>query len=99
MKEITNKNKKIVIEGKFTIINELGLHARAATKLVQRASKYKSEILLEKDGKVADGKSILGLLSLIGIKGSVITLKVIGEDAEEAFNDIAELIKSGFGEL
>lgn len=89
---------KEIREGKFVIISEFGLHARASANLVKLASKYKSDIFIEKEGKVVDGKNILGVISLLGVKGSIITVRVQGEDAKEAFEEISEFIKSGLGE-
>lgn len=85
-------------EGRFEIVNELGLHARAATKLVQTASKYKSEVQVEKDGQVANAKSVMGVLLLCGSKGTFVTVRAQGADAPQAVEAIGELIKARFGE-
>ena len=82
----------------FTIKNKLGLHARAAAALVQTTSRFLSDIKIIKDGVVADGKSILGILSFAASKGTSITVLTDGEDADIALNTIEELIESGFGE-
>ncbi len=80
------------------IINELGLHARAAAQFVKVASKYKSEINLYKDGLSANGKSIMGVMMLAAPKGSKITLQVKGVDAKNALDDLVGLIQNKFGE-
>ena len=82
----------------FHIINELGLHARAAALMVQVTNKYKSKISLEKDGVEVNGKSILGILTLACPKGSTISVRADGIDAEEALQDIGKLIDNKFGE-
>jgi phosphocarrier protein HPr len=86
------------VTGKFKIVNELGLHARAATKLVRVADKYKSEVQLEKDGQVANAKSVMGVLLLCGAKGTYVVVRADGNDAEDALREIGELINNKFGE-
>jgi len=80
------------------IVNELGLHARAATKLVQLASQFSSEIVLEKDGQRANAKSVMGVLLLCGGKGAKVTVVAEGADAEQAVDAIARLVCDRFGE-
>ncbi len=82
----------------FEIVNELGLHARAATKLVQLASRFRSLVEVEKDGQRANAKSVMGVLLLCGGKGSKLTVHASGEDAGEAVEAIGKLIASRFGE-
>ncbi len=82
----------------FTIVNRLGLHARAAAQLVQTANRFSSDVTIEKDGNEVNGKSIMGLLMLAAPQGSVITVRVSGEDAAEAIKVIGKLINDGFGE-
>ncbi|MEO8876505.1 MAG: HPr family phosphocarrier protein [Polyangiaceae bacterium] len=84
--------------GSFTIVNELGLHARAATKLVQLASKYPCEVEVARDGQNANGKSVMGVLLLCGSRGTVIEVRARGEKADECVRAIGELIASKFGE-
>lgn len=81
-----------------TILNELGMHARAATKFVQLAAKYPCDIFIEKDGQEVNGKSIMGVLMLVASKGSRILIIGRGEQAEEAVKALAELVKNRFGE-
>jgi len=80
------------------IINELGLHARAAAQFVKVASKYKSEIIIYKDSLTANGKSIMGVMMLAAPKGSKIVLHAKGVDAKDAINDLKILIENRFGE-
>ncbi len=82
----------------FEIKNKLGLHARAAATLVQTTNRFKAEIKIIKDGLEADGKSILGILSLAAVKGTDVSVVTEGDDAEIALKQIEELIESGFGE-
>ncbi len=80
------------------IKNSLGLHARPASLFVQIASSYKSEILVEKDGDMVNGKSLMGLLMLAAGCGSKINLTISGDDADAAHLAIAALIESKFNE-
>lgn len=80
------------------IINELGLHARAAASFVRVASKYPCEVKVEKDGIEVNGKSIMGVMMLAAPKGAFITINVIGERAEEALLDLVALVDNKFGE-
>jgi phosphocarrier protein len=85
-------------ERTFTIVNALGLHARAAAQLVQTANRFRSEIHVEKDGMTVNGKSIMGVLTLAAAKGSSIVVSCEGEDAEAAMAAVAKVIEGGFGE-
>ena len=85
-------------EGEYTIINQLGLHARAAAQLVQTANRFRAEIHVVKDGMEVIGKSFMGVLTLAAAKGSSISVKVMGEDAEHAMLALAKVIENGFGE-
>ena len=87
-----------MIEKEVTLINRLGMHARAATKLVQVAQKYKSRITIEANGMEADAKSILGLLTLAAPVGTTLLIKADGEDEQEAIDAIVQLIEDRFGE-
>ena len=87
-----------VATGQFMIVNELGLHARAATKLVQLATKYPCEITVSKDGHEVNGKSILSLLTLMAPKGTTLVIRARGERAEDAVAALAALIDDKFGE-
>jgi len=87
-----------MIEREFTIVNRLGLHARAAAQLVQMAGKFRSDVLVGKDDVEVNGKSIMGILMLAAPKGTVIRVSVNGEDEAEAMAAIGALIEDGFGE-
>jgi phosphocarrier protein len=82
----------------FEIVNERGLHARAATKLVQLASRFASEVVLEHDGQAANAKSVMGVLLLCGGPGARVTVRAKGADAEDVVRAIGELIADRFGE-
>lgn len=83
----------------FRLVNRLGLHARAAAQLVQTANRYKSDVVVAKDGEEVNGKSIMGLLMLAAPVGSLLQVTVSGADAAEAMQAIGALINNGFGEL
>ena len=74
------------------------MHARAAVRFVQSANGFKSEVKVIKDGTEANGKSIMGLLTLVAAHGVSITLVCEGDDAETALAALVELIGTGFGE-
>jgi phosphocarrier protein len=82
----------------YTIVNDLGLHARAATKLVQLASKYPCDVQLSHQGQSANAKSVMGVLLLCGSKGTVVEVTANGAQADECVKAIGELIASRFGE-
>jgi phosphocarrier protein len=85
-------------EGVFEVVNVLGLHARAATKLVQLASRHASEVELELDGQKANAKSVMGVLLLACGKGAKLVVRATGPDAEAVVAAIGALIASRFGE-
>ena len=85
-------------ERQFEIKNKLGLHARAAAKLVHAAARFASDIKIRKGDEEVDGKSILGILLLAAGRGSVITVKADGPDEEEAVAAIQQLIDAKFDE-
>ena len=86
------------VERTVMIQNELGLHARAATKLVQTASKFPCEVTVAKDGHEVNGKSIMGVLMLVASKGTMVTIRAKGERSGEAVAAIVALIEDKFGE-
>lgn len=83
-----------------TISNRLGLHARAAARLVRRASQFNSKVALlrEDSGEAADGKSILSVLLLAASRGTSLIIKTDGDDEERALNALVELVEQRFGE-
>ena len=86
------------VEERMQILNELGMHARAATKFVQAANKFQSNITVEKDGQQVNGKSIMGVLMLVASKGSYVIVRCVGTDAKEALAALSALVKDKFGE-
>ena len=80
------------------INNKLGLHARAAGKFVEAASRFESEIWLAKDKSRVNGKSIMGILTLAAAKGEIVIMEVEGPDEEKALKTLKKLVLSGFGE-
>jgi phosphocarrier protein HPr len=80
------------------IINKLGLHARASTKLTQTASKFASEIWITRNGRRVNAKSIMGVMMLAAAKGSFVTLDANGADEKEAIDGLTTLIADYFGE-
>ncbi|WP_369602572.1 HPr family phosphocarrier protein [Hahella sp. SMD15-11] len=87
-----------MIVERIEIINELGLHARAAAKLVGTASRFGCDIRLTKDGMTVDAKSIMSVMMLAASKGTWIEITAEGEDAEDAIAALRELINNRFGE-
>jgi phosphocarrier protein len=87
-----------MLEQQFTIVNKLGLHARASALFVKTASQFASDIKVVRDGVEVNGKSIMGIMMLAAAKGTQILLKVAGVDENEAFQKLGELIENGFGE-
>jgi phosphocarrier protein HPr len=83
----------------FTIKNQLGLHARAATKLVQLATKFPCEVELARGNQTANGKSVMGVLLLCGSVGTIIDVRARGDRADECVRAIGELIDDKFGEM
>jgi phosphocarrier protein len=83
---------------KLEIQNKLGLHARAAALFVQTVNKYSSQVSVSNDGLTADGRSIMGMLTLGATQGSKIQVEVIGEDAERALRAIEKLLDNRFNE-
>lgn len=88
----------ISAEKTVTIVNRLGLHARAAAKLVTLAARYQSDIKVVKGDKTVSGKSIMGVMMLAAAQGSSITLLATGSDGPEALEALAALIAARFDE-
>ena len=87
-----------MIKQEIEIINKLGLHARASTKLTQTASQYASEVWIERNGRRVNAKSIMGVLMLAAGKGSIVVLDADGKDEQQAMDALVELINGKFGE-
>lgn len=87
-----------MIETQLTIVNKLGLHARAAGKLVSLTKAFSSDILLSRDAEEVDGKSIMAVMLLAAPVGTEIQLRISGEDEEAAMTAVTALINDRFGE-
>ncbi len=87
-----------MISKQLEIINKLGLHARASTKLTQTASKFSSEVWIERNGRRVNAKSIMGVMMLAAAKGAIVTVEASGPDEAEAINALTVLIEDYFGE-
>lgn len=88
-----------MIERDIEIKNKLGLHARAAAKLVHTAARYKSDIKIRKGDEEVDGKSILGILLLAAGRGSTVKVKANGPDERDALEAVEKLIDAKFDEV
>jgi len=87
-----------MISENITIINKLGLHARAASKLVSKASGFQSDVFIDKQGNRVNAKSIMGVMMLAAGKGSKVILEVDGSDEEDCMEAMIHLINNRFGE-
>ena len=85
-------------EREVQVRNRLGMHARAAVRFVQTANGFKSEVKVVKDDQEANGKSIMGLLTLVAAHGVTMTIVCAGDDAPAAVDALAALVGTGFGE-
>jgi len=96
---MSKKNSSDEVSGDLEIVNPLGLHARAASKLVNLANKFGSEVFLARGETEINAKSMLGVLMLACGKGSVVRLRCVGSDAKACFEALAALVRGGFGEI
>lgn len=87
-----------MIETETEIVNRLGLHARAAAKLVHTAGGFQSRVTVSKDGEEVDAKSILGILLLAAAQGSRVIIRCEGQDEEDALRAVTRLIANRFDE-
>jgi len=87
------------IDREIVVVNKLGLHARASAQLVKLAASYSSDIRLVRGNQSVDGKNIMGVMMLAATYGTRITVRVEGEDADEAIDRISTLFSNRFGEL
>ena len=81
-----------------TVINELGMHARAAAKFVHLATRFHAQVRVARDQREMDGKSIMGILLLAAARGSTITISAEGADERDAVAALISLVESGFGD-
>ncbi|HUG52336.1 MAG TPA: HPr family phosphocarrier protein [Vicinamibacteria bacterium] len=87
-----------MIQREVRIVNRLGLHARAAARFVHTASRFRARVTVAGDGRVMDGKSILGILLLAASQGTRLVVSADGEDEAPAVEALAALVEGGFGE-
>jgi phosphocarrier protein len=87
-----------VVSREVEIVNRLGLHARAAARFVQAASRFRARVTVSRDGRVMDGKSILGILLLAASQGTRLVVSADGDDEEAAVDALAGLVAGRFGE-
>ncbi|MBK8266028.1 MAG: HPr family phosphocarrier protein [Nannocystis sp.] len=92
-------NKAQEVAEEVEIVNPLGLHARAASKLVSLANKFQSDVFLTKGETEVNAKSMLGVLMLACAKGSKVRLRCVGVDAAACNEALVKLVRAGFGEL
>lgn len=85
-------------EAQIKIVNQLGLHMRAAGKFAKLAGRFRARVTLLRDGAAADGKSIVGILTLAAAQGSTLVLRTEGEDEGPALKALTQLVASRFGE-
>jgi phosphocarrier protein HPr len=81
-----------------TVVNQLGMHARAAAKFVHLATRYEARVRVAHDRREMDGKSIMGILLLAAARGSTITISADGTDERDAVDALVALVQGGFGE-
>lgn len=87
-----------MIERELTVRNRAGLHTRPASKIVKTASQFDSEVYLRRDNYEINGKSVIGVMTLVAEQGATLTLVVDGDDEEQAAEALTELFNDGFGE-
>ena len=83
---------------KLKIRNKLGLHARAATKIVKLGNNYKSSLFLKKNDQMVDGSNILSILTLSCAKGTELDVRIVGEDSPDFMEKLSDLFERKFGE-
>jgi phosphocarrier protein len=87
-----------MITRSVTVVNQLGMHARAAAKFVHLATRFESRVRVARQDREMDGKSIMGLLLLAAARGTSIRISADGADEQAAVDALSELVESGFGE-
>jgi phosphocarrier protein HPr len=88
----------VTLERAIRVVNENGIHARPAAEIVKIAARFRSEIILSRDGLDVNGKSIMGVMMLAADCGSTILAKATGDDAQQALDALERVISSKFGE-
>ena len=94
----SRKKNESSVSREVVVQNQLGLHARPASMFVKKATRFESEILVEKDGEEVNGKSIMGLMMLAAGPGTILTVTAEGSDAAEALNELEQLVNQNFEE-
>ena len=87
-----------MVSRNVTVVNQLGMHARAAAKFVHLATRYHAHVRVSRDAREMDGKSIMGILLLAAARGMTITISADGQDEHDAVEALSALVASGFGE-
>ena len=87
-----------MISQSVVVVNQLGMHARAAAKFVHLATRYQARVRVARDAREMDGKSIMGILLLAAARGSTITISADGSDEDDAVRALVALVEAGFGE-
>jgi phosphocarrier protein len=90
---------ELMIQREVEIVNRAGMHARPAAEFVKIAGRFAADIRVEKDGLEVNGKSIMGVLMLAAERGSKLRLSAKGDDAEDALDALADLVRRGFEEM
>ena len=88
-----------MIEARITIVNQLGLHARAAAKFVSVATTFSCQVYIDRDSQKVDGKNMMNVMLLAAGKGTEVTLTTDGQDEIDAMLALTNLVESGFGEI
>jgi phosphocarrier protein HPr len=88
----------MTVKRDIEIVNKLGLHLRAAAQFIQTANRFKSDVMVTKDGRTVNGKSIMGVMTLVATKGSKISVEAKGDDAEVCLDALGALAANKFGE-
>ena len=89
----------MMIEARITIVNQLGLHARAAAKFVSVATTFSCQVYINRDSQKVDGKNMMNVMLLAAGKGTEVTLTTDGQDEIDAMLALTNLVESGFGEI
>jgi phosphocarrier protein len=88
----------MLLKREITIVNKLGLHARAAARFVTLAARFEADIRLRRGTREVNGKSIMGVMMLAAARGAQLTLEAEGADAEQALDGLEQLVRERFGE-
>lgn len=90
--------ERVMPRQEIEIINKLGLHARASARLTQTASRFESDVWMERDGRRVNAKSIMGVMMLAAARGTTLVIETEGPDADEALDALVRLVANRFGE-